>query len=114
LPVRITATAQAQYLGTVRRYLTSTARRPARPQAARRLIDAYQSAIEAIADGPVVFFPHPRPYPELGRYGFRWIKVHRYWFGYLPGAEPIITNILDEVADIPTHVSTDLDPIDTA
>ncbi len=114
MPVRITASAQEQYLGTVRRYLTSTKRRPARPQAARRLIDAYEAAVEVIASGPRTSFSHPRPYSQLASYGFRWIKVHRYWFGYLPDQDPIITNILDEVADIPAHVSGDRDPIGTA
>jgi plasmid stabilization system protein ParE len=114
LPVHITATAREQYLGTVRRYLTSTTRRPARPQAARRLIDAYEAAVEAIASGPRIALSHPRPYPQLASFGFRWIKVHRYWFSYLPGEDPVITNILDEVADIPTHVSGDRDPIGTA
>ena len=107
MPVRITATARAQYLGTVRRYLATTRRRPARLQAAGRLIESYEMAVKAIGDGPQTWFSHPRPYPELASYGFRWIKVHRYWFGYLPGQDPVITNILDEVADIPTHVSAD-------
>lgn len=114
MSVRITATARAQYLGTVRRYLTATPQRPARPQAARRLIETYQVAIKVIENGPQTWFPHPRPYPDLGSYGFRRIRIHRYWFGYLPGEHPTITNILDEVADIPTHVSTDHDPIGTA
>ena len=114
MAVRITATARAQYLGIVRRYLTSTPRRPARPQAARRLIDAYGMAVAAIADGPKAWFSHPRPYPDLGSYGFRWIKIHRYWFAYLPGSDPIVTNIFDEVADIPASVSADRAPIGTA
>jgi hypothetical protein len=114
LPVRITATAREQYLGALRLYLTSTTRRPARPQAARRLIDAYEVAVGVIASGPRISFGHPRPYPHLASFEFRWIKVHRYWFGYLPDQDPIITNILDEVADIPARVSGDQDPVDTA
>ncbi len=57
---------------------------------------------------------HPRPYPDLARYGFRWIKVHRYWFGYLPGTSPVITNIFDEAGDIPTHMSGESVPLDVA
>ena len=114
MPVRITATAREQYLGTIRRYLASTTRRPARPRAARRLIDAYEAAVEVIASGPRISYSHPRPYPQLALFGFRWIKVHRYWIGYLPDQDPIITNILDEVADIPAYVSGDRDPIGTA
>jgi len=33
--------------------------------------------------------------------GFRCIKIHRYWLGYLLDQEPIITNIQDEVAGHP-------------
>jgi len=114
LPVLITETARTQYLGTIQRYLAARARKPARPLAARRLIEAYGTAVEEIAGAPSSWFHHPRPYPELARYGFRWIKVHRYWFSYLPDRDPIITNILDEVADIPTHVSIDRNPIGAA
>jgi hypothetical protein len=103
-----------RYLGTIRRYLMATTRRPARPQAARRLIEAYEAAVGLIESGPRISFSHPRPYPELVSFGFRWIKVHRYWFGYLTSKYPIITNILDEVADIPAHLSGDRDPIGTA
>jgi hypothetical protein len=113
LPIRITATAQAQYLDTVRRYLTSTTRRPARPQAARRLIDAYEAAVKLIASGAPTSFSH-HPDPKLASFGFRWIKVHRYWLGYLPDRDPVITNILDEVADIPARVSGDRDPSGSA
>jgi hypothetical protein len=74
----------------------------------------YEMAVKAIAGAPQTWLSHPRPYPELESYGFRWIKIHRYWFGYLPGEAPIITNIVDEVADIPVHVSADRNPIDAA
>jgi len=82
--------------------------------AARKLIEAYAIAIEQIAAGPKSWFTCPRPYPDLARYGFRWIKVHRYWFGYVSATDPIITNILDEVADIPARVSADRTPTDVA
>jgi hypothetical protein len=114
LPVRITGTARAQYLGTIRRYLRATPRHSARPAAARKLIEAYALAIEQIAVGPKTWFPCPRPHPDLARYGFRWIKVHRYWFSYVSAADPIITNILDEVGDIPSQVSADHTPTDVA
>jgi hypothetical protein len=114
LPVHITATAQDQYLGTVRRYLSPNPRRPARPDTARRLIEAYDEAIEAIGAGLRRSLDCPRPYPQLAVYGFRWIKIHRYWFAYLPATDPIITNILDEAADIPVHVSADRDPVASA
>ena len=114
MAVLITGAARTQYLGTIERYLRTTARRPARPQAARKLIEAYAAAIEHIAKGPTTWLPHPRPYPDLAHYGFRWIKIHRYWFGYLAAADPIITNILDEAANIPARVSDDALPKDAA
>jgi hypothetical protein len=78
------------------------------------LIEAYQTAVEELAIGPKRWFFFPRPYPALASFGFHWIKVHRYWISYVPGANPIITNILDEVGDIPARISPDRDPTGTA
>jgi len=50
----------------------------ARPDAARRLIETYDVAVEQIAADPRSCLNQPRPYPDLPRYGFRWITVHRY------------------------------------
>ncbi len=110
----ITGAAQSQYLGMVRRYLHATPSRPPRPNAARRLIETYDVAVKQIAAGPRSWLTHPRPYPDLARYGFRWIKVHRYWFGYLPAAIPVITNIFDEASDIPAQVAADILPSEIA
>ncbi len=77
-------------------------------------MEAYRRAVDLIEAGPKAFLTHPRPYPDLAGYGFRWIKVHRYWFGYVPGDDPVIANILDETSDIPRHVSLDLTPMDVA
>ncbi len=98
----------------VARYLQGMPHRPPRPDAARKLVETYDAAVEQIASGPRAWLTHPRPYPDLVRYGFRWIKLHRYWFAYQPESSPIITNIFDEVADIPTHVSLDIQPSDLA
>jgi len=107
LPVLITNTAKLQYRGMVSRYLHPTPHRPARPDAARRLIETYDEALHQIEAGPRTWLPHPRPYPHLAAYGFRWIKIHRYWFAYAPLPPPIITNIFDEAADMPAHMSPD-------
>jgi hypothetical protein len=82
LPILVTGAAQSQYLGMVSRYLQTTPNRPPRPDAARRLIETYDAALKRIAADPRSRMTHPRPYPSLARYGFRWIKVHRYWFAY--------------------------------
>jgi len=50
----------------------------------------------------------------LARYGFRWIKLHRYWFAWHPGPPPVITNIFDEAGDIPRWISDDSGPADVA
>jgi plasmid stabilization system protein ParE len=114
LPVLITDTAREQYLGMVGRYLQAAPHRPARPDAARRLIETYDAALARIAADPRSWLTHPRPYPELARYGFRWIKLHRSWFAWLSGPPPVITNILDEAGDIPRWVSDDSAPVDVA
>jgi hypothetical protein len=98
----------------IRRYLRPTVRRPPRPAAALKLIEAYEAAVKRIEAGPQTWLTHPRPYPEIARFGFRWIKVHRYWFGYVAAADPIITNILDEAGDITARVSADRTPADLA
>jgi hypothetical protein len=114
LPVLITGTAQAQYLGMVSRYLKAMPHGPPRPDAARKLIETYDLAVDRIGAGPPSWLTHPRPYPDLARYGFRWIKIHRYWFAYQPEPEPVITNIFDEAGDIPNQVSGDSHPMDVA
>lgn len=103
-----------QYRGMVARYLQDTPHRPARPEAARRLIETYDAALVRIAAGSRSRLTHPRPYPELARYGFRWIKLHRYWFAWLPGPPPVITNIFDEAGDIPRWISDDDEPAGVA
>jgi plasmid stabilization system protein ParE len=105
LPVLITDAAKLQYRGMIARYLQPTSQRPARPEAARKLIEAYDRAVQEIATNPGNSLTHPRPYPQLSAFGFRWIKIHRYWFGYAPGQSAIITNIFDEAGDMPAHIS---------
>ena len=98
----------------VRRYLQAAPHRPARPEAARRLIATYDAALAQIAADTRSWLTHPKPYPELARYGFRWIKLHRYWFAWQPGPPPVITNIFDEAGNIPRWISDDAGPVDVA
>jgi hypothetical protein len=107
LPVLITNAASRQYRGMVSRYLQPMPHRPARPDAARRLIETYDEAVRQIEAVPRNWLTHPRPYPQLAEYGFRWIKIHRYWFGYAPYPTPVITNVFDEAADMPRRISAD-------
>jgi hypothetical protein len=114
LPALITGAAKAQYLGMVSRYLQAMPHRPPRPDAARKRIETYDVAVQQMVSGPRSWLTHPRPYPDIARYDFRWIKIHCYWFAYQPAPSPIITNVFDETGDIPRQVSTDTKPSDLA
>jgi hypothetical protein len=46
----------------IARYLQPTSQRPARPEAARKLIEAYDRAVQEIATNPGNSLTHPRPY----------------------------------------------------
>ena len=102
-----------RYLDMVGRYLQAAPHRPARPDAARRLIETYDEALARIA-ADLVLADTFRAHPELARDGFRWVKLHRYWFAWLPGPPPVITNIFDEAGDIPRWISDDDVPVDVA
>jgi hypothetical protein len=53
---------------------------------------------------------YPTPYPEVSRWGFRWIKVHRYWFSYVVGRDRLLmTNVLHDTANIPRRVAAEDD-----
>jgi plasmid stabilization system protein ParE len=101
-------------MGIVQRYLEAAQHRPARPEAARRLMETYDAALARIATGPRAWLTHPRPYPALMRYGFRWIKLHRYWFAWHPGPPVVITNIFDEAGDMPRWISDAVGPVNMA
>jgi plasmid stabilization system protein ParE len=53
-----------------------------RNEAARNLLRAVGEALDRIEADPSAGRPHLRPYAAIARWGYRWIKVHRYWFGY--------------------------------
>ena len=105
--VRITEQARTQYLQLLRWYLGE-----GRPQAARNLEAAYGVAVERIESSPAASMAFPRPYPSLARYGFHWIKEHRYWFAFANHEEHglVITNVFNETADMPGRVSENDEP----
>jgi hypothetical protein len=70
LPVLITDTARAQYLGMIGRYLQAAPHRPARPQAARRLIETYDAALARIAADPRFWLTHQGPIRSWRDMGF--------------------------------------------
>jgi hypothetical protein len=51
-------------------------------EAANNLVAAVDAAARRIEADPRRGLPAPRPYPDLARFGFLWIKEYRYWFGW--------------------------------
>jgi hypothetical protein len=69
---------------------------------------ARDAAIRALADSeakieraPGGGLPAPRPYPQLARPGWAWIKSGRYWVAYRTGPAPVIVAVFFETANIP-------------
>lgn len=69
------------------------------------LAQALADARTAADDPAAASLPAPRPYPELGMLNYRWIKRHRYGFGYRIAEDRVgvIGHIWFEEADIPRH-----------
>lgn len=81
-----------------------------RYEAAENLINAYAAAADLIEDNSAAGKPHPTPYPKMARFGFLWIKVHRYWIGYsMSKGYPVITNVLFDTSRMWRRVATDED-----
>jgi plasmid stabilization system protein ParE len=72
-----------------------------RLHAAQNLLLALEAARSRLVSEPGVGLPAPRPYPDLGRLGFRWIVERHYWIAYTPTDPPVITAIFHETANIP-------------
>lgn len=76
-----------------------------RDGAARNLLHAVSEALDRIETDPAAGRPHPGPYPGMARWGFRWIKMRRYWFGYTMVPDgPVLTNVIYDAADLPGRV----------
>jgi plasmid stabilization system protein ParE len=70
-----------------------------------RALDVARARIEGDTGGGRLY---PTPYPNVARWRFRWIKVHRYWFAYAVGEDRlIITNVLHDTANIPQRVEAE-------
>jgi plasmid stabilization system protein ParE len=76
-----------------------------RPEAVRNLLNAVQNAEALIARSPAMGLAAPRPYPELTRPNWRWLKSGRYWFGYIhAGAVTTVAAVFHDSADIPSRL----------
>jgi plasmid stabilization system protein ParE len=99
--IRQTRAAAAQVEALFEHYLARD-----RDGAARNLLRAVGEALDRIEADPLAGLPHPRPYPGMARWGYRWIKAGRYWFGHAVAADgvPVLTNVLYDAADLPERV----------
>lgn len=103
LAIRLTATAEAQIAALLDYYILYR-----RDEAILRLRAAVARALADIAANPARGMPFPGPYREIANWRYRWIKVHRYWFGYRDlGSEIVVTNVLFETSDLPRRVESD-------
>jgi hypothetical protein len=76
--------------------------------AALKLRAAIRDAAQQIELSPMGGLPYPRPYPKIARWGFRWIKVHRYWIGWsMTKGYPCVTNVHYETSRIVRRVVGD-------
>ncbi len=73
----------------------------ARDAAIRALDQALADAEAKIEHASGAGLPAPRPYPQLARPGWAWIKSGRYWVAYRPGSTPVIVAVFFETANIP-------------
>lgn len=90
--------AEAQLDGLLVHYENSE-----RLEAARNLLAAIQNASSRIQRSPDAGLSAPRPYPDLARYGFRWIKEGAYWVADTDNGL-IIVGVFYHTADIPHRI----------
>ncbi len=98
--IRQTRAAAAQVEALFEHYLARD-----REGAALNLLRAVGEALDRIEADPIAGQSHPGPYPGVARWGYRWIRIHRYWFGYAVAPDgPVLTNVIYDVADLPGRV----------
>lgn len=103
--VRLTLTAGRQLDALLDHYIALD-----RPEAVDRLVDALHAALARIKADPTGGKPFPAGVRDAARWDYRWIKVHRYWFGHSSHrGVPVVTNILYEAADIPGRIAAEDD-----
>lgn len=98
--IRQTRAAAAQVEALFEHYIARD-----RDEATRNLLRAVGEALDRIEADQMAGQSYPRPYLGMARWGYRWIKVHRYWFGYAVTANyPVLTNVIYDAADLPGRV----------
>jgi hypothetical protein len=54
--------------------------------------------------GRVVRRRYPSTYQEIAREGEEWLRIQRYWFGYVrDGDEAIVFAVIDVMSDMPSR-----------
>jgi plasmid stabilization system protein ParE len=76
-----------------------------RPEAVRNLRMMIARAADRIEARRGRSFPAPRPYPNLTRAGWLWLKEGPYWIAYARDSKGgLIQVIFHEAADIPNRI----------
>ncbi len=79
-----------------------------REQAYENLLKAIAEAAALIESNPIGGSTHPTPYPGMAGWGFRWVKIHRYWFGWsMARGYPLVTNVFFETSRMWARVAPD-------
>ncbi len=74
------------------------------PEAIDNLLEAIEGAKALLLSGRGVRRNHPSVYEKMARKSEKWLKVHRYWFGYTIHAdEAVIFALFDENANMPSR-----------
>jgi len=70
-----------------------------RYEAYERLLESIEQAAAKIEAAPSGGGLYPSTYSGVSRWNFRWIKVHRYWFGWsMARGFPVVTNVFYETS----------------
>jgi plasmid stabilization system protein ParE len=71
-------------------------------------IHAFRAALDEaerkISSSSAGGLPAPRPYPQLARSGWAWVKAGRYWIAYRQRPRLLIAAVFFETANIPTRL----------
>ncbi|HLY55478.1 MAG TPA: hypothetical protein VKS60_07980 [Stellaceae bacterium] len=106
--IRQTSAAGAQIDALLRHFIGKD-----RPEAYARLLQAIENAVARIEANPRGGAPYPSPYRGVRKWGYRWIKEHRYWFGWSTVRDyPVITNVIFETSDIRGRIEPDSEELE--
>ena len=85
-------------------YETETLDQAARPEALRKLRSAIIAATAALIAGRTLRRQYPATYQDMAREVEEWLRVNRYWFGYVRrGDEAMVFAVLDATGNMPAR-----------